>query len=54
MFFNVEIDWDQLREEAWQRQYEEELARLQAAYQKAAAAGDKDRMDKLAKAMDDI
>lgn len=48
------IDWDLIREERIQKQYEEDLARLKAAYAKAQADGDREKMAALASAMDEL
>lgn len=48
------IDWDLIREEQLQKQYEEDLTRLKTAYARAQAAGDQDKMSALASAMDEL
>ncbi|BFH18182.1 hypothetical protein J6TS7_29280 [Paenibacillus dendritiformis] len=52
MYSVHEIDWDAIREELFQKEYEEEMQRLREAYQIAAADNDTEKMDAIQKQME--
>ncbi|WP_179292187.1 hypothetical protein [Paenibacillus campinasensis] len=54
MFVAQPIDFDEISECLAQKQYEESMLKLKAAYEKARANGDQEKMTALLEAMDEL